>query len=351
MNFKWEVAKYNITFKDKLKSKKLSKAAYLLRCTNSSGAVGYADYSSVNLHLLKEALRHSLRGSEHAQAKQSIDFASKDLKADVDGEPVFSPQFSINNHYLISDIESFLFSDLDQLWFQGYRSLKIKIVEDMDLLINFFNKLSKKTNYPFLLRLDFNASVDKNFAYLFLDRLQGTLKDSLLSVEFLEDPLPYNKTEWKLLKKRYNYPLAIDLEWNNFLLNEDLLGLKQEGCLSKFSDLQRDLAFDVMVLKPAVQEVFGLVSCFLNQGMKFVLTHYMDHSLGRLHAIRCMDELISLYSKNVFLDAGLNSFSAEDDNLDWTSYFSATVSLLSLEKNLLSFKYSIDPTLLKWRVL
>ena len=99
------------------------------------------------------------------------------------------------------------------------------------------------------LRLDFNATLD---AAAFA-RLARTLPHE--RIDFVEDPCPYDPVAWRALREETGLRLALD----------------------------REVAFDgvdVLVLKPAIQHVEAL-----DWGSReVVVTSYMDHPVGQLHA-------------------------------------------------------------------
>lgn len=362
MDYKYQVSPYKISFKDSLKGKDYFKEGFLLKCKNANNLAGYSDYSSINIEVLKKSIlafknsKAVIEDTSHwgknyfnfIQAKQSIKFSLQDLKFGEKKEKLFFDNFFVNNHYLISDISKFPFSSLDNLWFQGYRSLKIKIEEDLNLLEAFFLNLIKNTKNNFLLRLDFNSSISLKCLYSFLDNLTNILKNSSLKVEFLEDPLPYNYENWLQLYDKYQYPLAIDLEWNNFCLQESL---SIDSNKNNGASVNKALVFSVIVLKPAIQDVDLILKKYYNQNVKFVLTHYMDHGVGRFFSLLSLNTLISTYGSQIFLDAGLNTFPVSGGGVNWNDYFTNDSSLLKLKKSIYCLSEIFNPTLLEWRDL
>jgi len=94
------------------------------------------------------------------------------------------------------------------------------------------------------LRVDFNADADA-FA-----RLASTLPRE--RVDFVEDPAPYDAATWRRLRAETGLRLALDR-----IVATD--------------------AVDVLVVKPAVQDV-------PNVAIPIIITSYMDHPIGQLHA-------------------------------------------------------------------
>ena len=100
------------------------------------------------------------------------------------------------------------------------------------------------------LRLDFNGAVDAAE----FERIASSLPRE--RIDFVEDPCPYDASVWSGLRKRLGLRLALD----------------------------RAVAIagvDVLVVKPAVQSV---EASKLPGGMEIVVTSYMDHPVGQLHA-------------------------------------------------------------------
>lgn len=93
------------------------------------------------------------------------------------------------------------------------------------------------------LRLDFNANGGA-FA-----RLAPSLPRE--RIDFIEDPCPYDAATWRAIRDR-GFRLALDRQ------------LATEGV-------------DVLVVKPAVQDVPDV-------GIPIIITSYMDHPIGQLHA-------------------------------------------------------------------
>ena len=99
------------------------------------------------------------------------------------------------------------------------------------------------------LRLDFNATLD---AGVFAALAPTLPRDR---IDFVEDPCPYDPATWRELRDRTGLRLALDRE------------IALEGV-------------DVLVIKPAIQDVEGLAS----DDREIVVTSYMDHPVGQLHA-------------------------------------------------------------------
>jgi O-succinylbenzoate synthase len=102
----------------------------------------------------------------------------------------------------------------------------------------------------FKLRLDFNATLTPPQFETFVNTLTRWN-----AIEFVEDPCPYDATTWSRLREQTVLPLALDR------------GVATGGV-------------DVLVVKPAVQELAPALAT----GLDVVVTSYMDHPVGQLHA-------------------------------------------------------------------
>lgn len=96
------------------------------------------------------------------------------------------------------------------------------------------------------LRIDYNALLSPAE---FLEVAQSLPVDR---IDFIEDPCPYDAATWRMLRERTGLRLALDR------------GFETDGV-------------DVWVVKPAVQEI-------ASTARPVVITSYMDHPVGQLHA-------------------------------------------------------------------
>lgn len=106
-----------------------------------------------------------------------------------------------------------------------------------------------RTLAGYRLRLDFNGTLNAREVMTFVNSLPPDIRDS---IDFIEDPSPYDAAEWNALRSRLGVRLALDR------------GVEEEGV-------------DVLVVKPAVQS-------FPESAKEIVVTSYMDHPVGQLGA-------------------------------------------------------------------
>jgi o-succinylbenzoate synthase len=102
----------------------------------------------------------------------------------------------------------------------------------------------------FKLRIDFNATLTSDGFIQFVNTLTRWN-----AVEFVEDPCPYDAETWSRLRNQEGIPLALDR------------GVATNGV-------------DVLIVKPAIQELAPALAT----GRDLVVTSYMDHPVGQLHA-------------------------------------------------------------------
>ncbi|HKO59434.1 MAG TPA: hypothetical protein VJ276_26435, partial [Thermoanaerobaculia bacterium] len=96
------------------------------------------------------------------------------------------------------------------------------------------------------LRIDYNALLSAD------EFLEVAASLPAERIDFIEDPCPYDAATWRMIRERTGLRLALDR------------GLEMEGV-------------DVWVVKPAVQELGP-------PDRPIVITSYMDHPVGQLHA-------------------------------------------------------------------
>jgi O-succinylbenzoate synthase len=131
-------------------------------------------------------------------------------------------------------------------------------------------KLGPGTSLPrgldaFKLRLDFNGTLTPAQFEAFVNTLTRWS-----AIEFAEDPCGYDGETWKRLKEQNGIPLALDR------------GVATDGV-------------DVLVVKPAAQTP----DVALATGLDVVVTSYMDHPVGQLHAAHVAARVAAEHPKQV----------------------------------------------------
>jgi len=111
------------------------------------------------------------------------------------------------------------------------------------------------------LRIDFNATLTADEFV----RVATTLPRE--RVDFIEDPCPYDEKVWRDLRERTGFRLALDRADSQ----------TKGGLLRRFSGEELTTPYDVVVVKPALEDVPVTTK-------EIVITSYMDHPVGQLFA-------------------------------------------------------------------
>jgi O-succinylbenzoate synthase len=175
---------------------------------------------------LDEQLGRLARGETTPLTRRSLEFASIDGDARRRGVNLFDGLTIPESHWPESagDVPA------------AFDTVKIKMHRGASIDPDLFR---------FRLRLDYNATLT---AAEFLDeRLPRE------SIDFVEDPCPFESTTWAELRRRSGVRLALDRACDD------------------------DPSVDVLVVKPAVQEV-------PRSTKEIVITSYMDHAIGQMAA-------------------------------------------------------------------
>lgn len=172
---------------------------------------------------LDEQLARLARGETTALTSQSLHFAAVDAEARCEGRSLFEGLTIPESHWPAAAGDAP----------PAFDTIKVKMPSTDDL---------PATGR---LRLDFNATVN---AAEFL-KIAATLAKE--RIDFVEDPCPYDPGVWRELKQQTGLRLALDRQ------------IAEE-------------AVDVLVIKPAIQPLITHHSS--------LITSYMDHPIGQLHA-------------------------------------------------------------------
>jgi O-succinylbenzoate synthase len=116
--------------------------------------------------------------------------------------------------------------------------------------------------------LDFNGN--KDFA-VFEDFAQAIPENLRESIEFVEDPVPYDIDLW--VQAAQYFTLAVDFE------------------IDKVDFSEFNQPFQVVILKPARQDVAKILDFANDCDLKLVVTSTMDHPVGIVHALRVAAEI------------------------------------------------------------
>jgi len=254
---------------------------------NQDDKVLYSDYHSgenfldYNLFDLKNYFSKDqfkkIEGTD--QWQQSVKLA-KDMSASK------AADLHINeSHFLIQDVINFSPLDLLQKETNKFNRFKVKMGRSLRAETQALKILMEKSDYNTKFRLDFNQSIAKKEFVIWLNKNQDILQKK---IEFIEDPLKWDSSGWLHLQNKFNISLALDMAANPLQLNPNELP-------------------NVLVLKPAKQNVDLIIEKHKLSEAQFVVTHYMDHPLGQLGANYCAQKLKYIFSERV-LTGGLMGF-------------------------------------------
>ena len=249
----------------------------LLRVRFEDESVGYADvcpFPEMGDRPVELELKQiSLSKPTHLGAR-SLAFARLDATARAQGVSLFDSKIQLVNHFLISDIFSFDTNRIAGLVQEGYLHFKVKMGRDLaneslklENLVQCFGSCQETAqgstaDHKIQLRLDFNASLSRDRFLAWLDKNQKGIQPYL---EFIEDPCPYDFKEWLDVGARRDIRLALDLAADPVVT--DAVGA------------------DIVVVKPAVQDVESVIRKFKGRDKKIVMTHYMDFPVGQMCAL------------------------------------------------------------------
>ena len=239
-----------------------SKPGALLKVEFKEGLVGYSDYhrwcelADCNLFEKLQYMRNSRKSVEF---QHSVDQAQIDAQFRYENRSGFDlfRHIEISNHYLISDIINFSKIKFLELEAQGYRRFKVKMGRKLSSETRSLKQLCTVCGDQTQFRLDFNESLKAKSFRIWLEKNLNCLD----KIDFIEDPISFKASQWESLSKEFSIRLALDMAADP---------LQVDPC-----------AFEVLILKPAIQNVEKIMERYKNFRHSLVLTHYMDHPVGQ----------------------------------------------------------------------
>lgn len=243
---------------------KPSRYGMLLKFEFEEEGTGYADLhpwiefgeETVDVHL------NSLETSSPTLlARLAVANAFTDAQARKNNKFLLIGTEQVENNALITDIcSSDLVAQLQAYEKKNYTRVKVKLGQNINNETSALKILFKHTAMK--VRLDANAQLSFQQASDFLEQLTIPEKSQ---IEYFEDPCPFAKNDWGHLRKQL--PIALDWQSTNALSQ----GLP--------------IAWDIVVIKPARQDVDFWLNVALKSNAKMVVTSSMDHPLGVAHAL------------------------------------------------------------------
>lgn len=219
----------------------------LLRVDFGDGRLGYADchpWPEFGDLPWPDQIASLREGRKTPLLTRSLALARADAEARSEGKSLFEGRRIPRSHLSIPWGEA----ELERAKEEGYDLVKIKpggrSPEAFKALAPRFRDLGLR------LRLDFNERLSFEEVIDFLERLGGDLS----WIDWIEDPCPYDPRRWNELRKRCQ--VALDFA------------------------RPTEPSYDVVVVKPAVQDLAGVVE----RSSKVAVTSYLDHPVGQLGA-------------------------------------------------------------------
>lgn len=228
-----------------LKGPRFNRQGALLKVEFDQGLVGYADchpWPELGDLPLKGQIESLFNGKTTPLTFQSLYFAALDAQARNDGVHLLNNLKIPDSHALLPN-----HADLNSAAVaieEGFSHFKIKAQhEDLSSIKPLFDLLLQHTCK---LRIDFNNKLTFEQFQQWMPQLE---KYASL-IDFIEDPFPYDRVNWKSIKAQNIITLACD-----------------------FNPYYKSSAH-IYVLKPAVQSHHI-------KAERIVVTSYLDHPLGQ----------------------------------------------------------------------
>lgn len=255
----------------------------LLRVEFDDGSTGHAD-----LHPWPEFGQEPLDGQLAALASDcptaqgviALRHARTDAAARRAGLSLFAGLPAVGSHALFTDWTTAPRSAFEACAASGLRAAKLKVGRAPAAEAAALNKLA---GTPLRWRLDANGLFT---AQDFRQWIRMLNDDVRRAIEFVEDPCPYDAGVWADLAEETGLALALD--W------------QLPGTPPPWPGTS------VLVLKPSTQEVFPLANAAAAGGLKIVVTHSLDHPLGRAIAMWTAMRLRQRHGEAV-LEGGLGT--------------------------------------------
>ena len=245
------------------------------------GLIGYADlhpWPELGDIPLAEQLDGVRQGKISLQLEQSIWLAHRDAILRKDKKNVFDNGVKVKNNFVISDLTTLKPGFLDSINGEAFTHVKIKVGRD---LAKESDLLTQVAAAGLRVRLDFNGMGSWQTFEKFMTSVPKTV---LPSIEYVEDPFAYDHQAWSDAKKIVK--IAVDNQYDKV----------------PWETLDK-APFDVVVIKPAKTDVAKAIAHCRTHNLKAVVTSYMDHPVGMIHALGVAMELKKLYG-DMMLDPG-----------------------------------------------
>jgi O-succinylbenzoate synthase len=269
----------------------------LLKIEWPDGLIGYGDlhpWPELGDASWEDQLAGLRQGRISSMLEQSIWLARRDAVLRKQGKNIFEGLPTVKNNYLVSDASTEPPGLITKLKAEGFETVKVKVGRNLKVEGELISQLGR--DGAFKVRIDFNGAGTWQTYEKFMSGLD---KVALQRVQYVEDPFQYDEQAW--VEARKFCPLAIDNQFHRV----------------NFKTL-KSCPFDIVILKPAKMDVNSITQESVVRDLKMVVTSYMDHPVGVMHALSVACELKKIYPQRM-LDPGcltmrlfqMDSYSAE----------------------------------------
>lgn len=249
-----------------------SRCGALLRIIFDDGLVGYCDchpWTELGDLPLQKQLSAFAENRRTPLLECSLYFARLDAEARHNQLSLFEGLAIPLSHQLVD-----LAADFKELMDQGITLFKLKAGTFPEKEISTMKSWVKGlgNNAGMRLRLDFNEKLSRQ---VFLEYWEKIPLEVRHSIDFVEDPYPYEPTEWSNDQKTLGVPFAADHHAAKVLL---------------FPESAR-----FHIHKPAVDKTPQITG----RNTQFVVTSYLDHPLGQMCAAYTAGKLKALHPDRI----------------------------------------------------
>lgn len=232
----------------------------LLRVIFKDGLIGFTDchpWPEVGDQPLENQLLSLKAGNPTSLLDCSLRFARLDAEARNSRHSLLTQSTIPDSHFFISDLLNLNEDALQNIIQQGFRYIKAKVGNSLPAEIAQLLKLFANRSGSIGLRLDFNEKIHSREFVAFLNSIEPLWK----SIDYIEDPTPYNPEEWTEFQQSYPIALACD----------------RLSAACRF--YPRSARY--LIIKPAIQPLHLFKDV---PKERMIVTSYLGHPLGQLHA-------------------------------------------------------------------